>query len=42
LTFSPGTVGRGAGASPRVEESAGFVTLTVPSILDHEIVAIDL
>ena len=31
-----------AGVSPRIEESAGFVTLTVPSILDHEIVAIDL
>lgn len=28
--------------SPRVVESPGHVTLTVPSILDHEVVAIDL
>ena len=31
-----------AGQSPRVRETAGEVHLTVPSILDHEVVAIDL
>jgi len=31
-----------SGRSPRVEESAGHLALTVPSILDHEVVAIDL
>ncbi len=31
-----------AGRAPRVQESAGAITLTVPSILDHEVVAIDL
>ena len=31
-----------AGRVPRVQESAGAITLTVPSILDHEVVAIDL
>jgi hypothetical protein len=31
-----------AGASPRVERSTGYLNITVPSILDHEIVAIDL
>jgi hypothetical protein len=31
-----------AGRSPRFQESAGAITLTVPSILDHEVVAIDL
>jgi hypothetical protein len=30
------------GSSPQVEESSGYLTLRVPSILDHEIVAIDL
>jgi hypothetical protein len=27
---------------PRVEESPGYVDVTVPVILDHEVVAIDL
>jgi len=27
---------------PRVEQSPGYVDVTVPSILDHEVVAIDL
>ena len=31
-----------SGQSPRVAEDAGHVTVTVPSILDHEVVAIDL
>jgi hypothetical protein len=31
-----------AGRAPRVQESAGAITVTVPSILDHEVVAIDL
>jgi len=31
-----------SGHSPRVEASAGYVSLAVPSILDHEVVAIDL
>jgi hypothetical protein len=31
-----------AGGSPRVQEATGFVTLTVPSIGIHEVVAIDL
>ncbi len=31
-----------SGQAPRVEQSAGHLTLTVPSILDHEVVAIDL
>jgi hypothetical protein len=29
-------------AAPRVQESGGYVTLTVPSILDHEVIAVDL
>jgi hypothetical protein len=31
-----------SGQTPRVEESGGWVVLTVPSILIHEVVAIDL
>jgi len=31
-----------AGGSPRVRETGGEVRLTVPSIVDHEVVAIDL
>ncbi|HEY2952323.1 MAG TPA: beta-galactosidase trimerization domain-containing protein [Verrucomicrobiae bacterium] len=31
-----------AGQTPRVERSGQYLTLTVPSILDHEVVAIDL
>jgi len=31
-----------SGQSPRVEESPGHVSLVVPTILDHEVVAIDL
>jgi hypothetical protein len=31
-----------AGRAPRVVESAGAITVTVPSVLDHEVVAIDL
>jgi hypothetical protein len=31
-----------AGVSPRVEEGSGTLTVTVPSIADHEVIAIDL
>jgi hypothetical protein len=31
-----------AGGTPRVERSGNVLTLTVPSIVDHEVVAIDL
>jgi hypothetical protein len=31
-----------SGHQPRVHEANGAVTLTIPSILDHEVVAIDL
>ena len=31
-----------SGATPRATQSNGFLTLTIPSILDHEVVAIDL
>jgi len=31
-----------AGGSPQVQEAAGYLTLTVPSIDVHEVVAIDL
>jgi hypothetical protein len=31
-----------SGKSPRVERAGDFLTLTVPSILDHEVVAVDL
>ncbi len=31
-----------SGREPRVEEAAGALTVTVPSVLDHEVVAIDL
>jgi hypothetical protein len=31
-----------AGTTPRIERSGDFLTLTVPSILDHEVVAVDL
>ncbi len=31
-----------AGVAPRVEESNGWIKLMVPSVLDHEVVAIDL
>jgi hypothetical protein len=31
-----------AGGSPRVEEEPGFATVTVPGVLVHEVVAIDL
>ncbi len=31
-----------SGQSVRTQESGGVLTLTVPSILDHEVVAIDL
>jgi len=31
-----------SGKSPRVEKTTGFITVIVPSILDHEVVAIDL
>jgi hypothetical protein len=27
---------------PRVQEAAGVISLTVPSILDHEVIAVDL
>jgi hypothetical protein len=31
-----------SGVTPRVQESNGFLTLTIPSIVDHEVIAIDL
>ena len=31
-----------AGKSPHVERSGQYLSVTVPSILDHEVVAIDL
>jgi hypothetical protein len=31
-----------SGATPRVQEASGGISLTVPSILDHEVIAIDL
>jgi hypothetical protein len=31
-----------SGQAPHVEESAGYLTVTVPSILEHEVVAVDL
>ena len=31
-----------SGATPRVQEGGGELRLTVPSILDHEVVAVDL
>jgi hypothetical protein len=30
------------GESPRVDESGGYVTVTVPSILEHQVIAVDL
>ena len=31
-----------SGQAPRFEETAGYVTLTVPSILYHEVVAVEV
>jgi hypothetical protein len=31
-----------SGGTPQAQQSGGYLTLTVPSILDHEVVAIDL
>jgi hypothetical protein len=31
-----------SGVTPRVEEASGSITLTIPSILEHEVIAIDL
>jgi len=31
-----------SGGTPRVREANGVVSLTIPSILDHEVVAVDL
>jgi hypothetical protein len=31
-----------SGPTPRVQESNGAITLTIPSIVDHEVIAIDL
>jgi hypothetical protein len=31
-----------SGQTPRVQESNGTVRLTIPSILDHEVIAIDV
>ena len=31
-----------SGATPRVREANGAITLTIPSIVDHEVIAIDL
>jgi len=31
-----------SGATPRVREANGAITLTIASILDHEVIAIDL
>ena len=28
--------------TPRVEETSGYVDVTIPAIVDHEVVAIDL
>ena len=30
------------GQTPRVKEANGVLTLTIPSIVDHEVVAVDL
>jgi hypothetical protein len=30
-----------SGQTPRVQQTAGQVRLTIPSIVDHEVVAID-
>jgi hypothetical protein len=32
---------RQSGTSPRVQNSAGSISLTVPSIRDHEVIAVD-
>jgi hypothetical protein len=31
-----------SGVTPRVEDANGSISLTIPSILDHEVIAIDL
>jgi hypothetical protein len=31
-----------SGQAPRADESGGYLTVTVPSILEHEVVAVDL
>jgi len=31
-----------AGTTPRTTESDGWLTVAVPSVLDHEVVAVDL
>jgi hypothetical protein len=31
-----------AGTSPRTERAGGWLTLTVPSVVDHEVIAVDL
>ena len=31
-----------SGQTPRVQEASGSISLTIPSILDHEVVAVDL
>ena len=31
-----------AGTSPKIERRGQYLSLTVPSVLDHEVVAIDL
>jgi hypothetical protein len=31
-----------AGQAPKFEHSGGAITLTVPTVLDHEVIAIDL
>jgi hypothetical protein len=31
-----------SGVTPRVQETNGIISLTIPSIVDHEVIAIDL
>jgi hypothetical protein len=31
-----------SGQTPKVQESNGLIEVTIPSILDHEVVAVDL
>jgi len=31
-----------AGTVPRVDDTAGALTVTVPAVLDHEVIAVDV
>ena len=31
-----------SGQTPRVEETGGYLTVVVPSVLEHEVIAVDL